>query len=403
MSEKKKNVQRSAWMSKVDVPAPRAGRHHHSLQVMAGDGEPAGDAPGGEPGGAQRRAPAPGGCVTGSKCCTVPPCTCGTYLNCIDESCKSARCEICPEGFFCGCDAACARLDSGGGGFAKIGPCPKGHYCPFGSGAPVPCPAKHFSSKVNAAKQDDCVPCSYPLTSSEGASFCFVSLPALFVIIGAVLGCCLCVCLGFLGRRWYHRRKAEQQAEYLEKTHANSLRSSVLGPDGLKSNFGMYDDDDDCVDEEREHANGGPGGRRRGDEDESRAAVAGGKTAQEKKAALQKRMEELEDGNDQIFRLKAKAEAKKKAEEDERNKSLSAKLKRGVSVCTCVHVQLVSLVSLEVPFCQVEEGVSVCACGHVCMLCVCVDIYGCVCVCVCLCVCVCVCLCVCVAHIHAMV
>jgi hypothetical protein len=44
----------------------------------------------------------------------------------------------------------------------------------------------------------------------------------------------------------------------------------------------------------------------------------------------------LEDGNDQIFRLKANA--KKKAEEDERQKSLSAKFKRGVSVCTCVHV-----------------------------------------------------------------
>jgi hypothetical protein len=47
-------------------------------------------------------------------------------------------------------------------------------------------------------------------------------------------------------------------------------------------------------------------------------------------------MEELEDGNDQIFRLKAMA--KEKAEQDERQKPLSAKFKRGVSVCTCVHV-----------------------------------------------------------------
>ena len=352
MREKKQNGHQSSWMSKIDVPPPRAGRHQQNLELAehsspphfaytkvtptAGDDVPAGDAGGGEPGGggAQRRAPAPGGCVTGSKCCTVPPCACGTYVNCFDESCKSARCELCPEGFFCGCDAACARLDGGGGGFAKISPCPKGYYCPFGSGAPVPCPAKHFSWKVNAAKRDDCVPCSYPLTSSEGASFCFVSLPALFVIIGAVLGCCLCVCLGFLGRRWYHRRQTEQEAKYLEQTHANSLRFSVLGPDGLNSNFGMYDNDD-CVDEHGEHANGGPGGRRRGEEGERRADVAG-KTAEEKKAALQKRMEELEDGNDQIFRLKAMA--KEKAEQDERQKPLFAKFKRGVSVCTCVHV-----------------------------------------------------------------
>ena len=46
----------------------------------------------------------------GEMCCRVPPCKCGTYVSCLDDECLSARCEFCPEGFFCNCDAACARL-----------------------------------------------------------------------------------------------------------------------------------------------------------------------------------------------------------------------------------------------------------------------------------------------------
>jgi hypothetical protein len=177
------------------------------------------------------------------------------------------------------------------------------------------------------------VPCSFPLTSGEGASFCFLALPALLAIIGAVLGCCLCACLGFWGRRHYQRRKAAQELDYLEQTHANSLRTSVLGHHGNFSEMGFYDDNDGDDDDQFVHANGGPGGRHEG-EDAAMSASAARTTAEQKKLALQKRMLELEDGADQIFRLKA--EAKQKAEEEARQMALAAKPKRTVSVCVCV-------------------------------------------------------------------
>jgi len=183
------------------------------------------------------------------------------------------------------------------------------------------------------ATQDGCVPCSFPLTSGEGASFCFLALPALLAIIGAVLGCCLCACLGFWGRRHYQRRKAAQELDYLEQTHANSLRTSVLGHHGNFSEMGFYDDNDGDDDDQFVHANGGPGGRHEG-EDAAMSASAARTTAEQKKLALQKRMLELEDGADQIFRLKA--EAKQKAEEEARQMALAAKPKRTVSVCVCV-------------------------------------------------------------------
>eukprot|EP00961_Rhodomonas_salina_P024862 334894-Rhodomonas_salina.1 len=63
-------------------------------------------------------------CQAGTECCTIPPCMCGTYVNCISDNCFEASCEICPEGYFCSCRAACARL--GGGGFELIEPCPPG-------------------------------------------------------------------------------------------------------------------------------------------------------------------------------------------------------------------------------------------------------------------------------------
>ena len=87
-------------------------------------------------------------CNAGTSCCTVPPCRCGTYLSCLTEKCLSARCEICPEGFYCSCAAACARLE-GSGGYDKVSNCPSGNYCPFGSGRPFPCPAQTFNSQTN--------------------------------------------------------------------------------------------------------------------------------------------------------------------------------------------------------------------------------------------------------------
>jgi len=54
---------------------------------------------------------ATGACSSGDQCCRVPPCKCGTYVSCLDDNCLTARCEFCPAGFFCNCDAACARLE----------------------------------------------------------------------------------------------------------------------------------------------------------------------------------------------------------------------------------------------------------------------------------------------------
>lgn len=66
-----------------------------------------------------------------------------------------------------------------GGGWDFIVGCPLGHYCPYGSGAPIPCPANFYSKKSNVAKESDCLPCSFPMTSGE-------------VCVTDVL--CVCVC-----------------------------------------------------------------------------------------------------------------------------------------------------------------------------------------------------------------
>ena len=54
-----------------------------------------------------------------------------------------------------------------GGGWDFIVGCPLGHYCPYGSGAPIPCPANFYSKKSNVAKESDCLPCAFPMTSGE--------------------------------------------------------------------------------------------------------------------------------------------------------------------------------------------------------------------------------------------
>eukprot|EP00286_Rhodomonas_abbreviata_P001619 CAMPEP_0181288968 /NCGR_PEP_ID=MMETSP1101-20121128/631_1 /TAXON_ID=46948 /ORGANISM="Rhodomonas abbreviata, Strain Caron Lab Isolate" /LENGTH=153 /DNA_ID=CAMNT_0023393157 /DNA_START=364 /DNA_END=821 /DNA_ORIENTATION=+ len=122
-------------------------------------------------------------CQTGSDCCTIPPCKCGTYVNCQNDNCFIATCEICPEGFYCACAAACTRL--GGGGFDMMQVCPSGHYCPAYSGSPTACPAGTSLSRTGATKKDECAPCSSFWTDSEeGSASCSLSSNAKIVIGG---------------------------------------------------------------------------------------------------------------------------------------------------------------------------------------------------------------------------
>ena len=170
-------------------------------------------------------------CATGEVCCTVPPCTCGTYINCLNEQCMKARCEICPAGFICDCSAACARLE-GAGGAQLIRPCPAGHFCPFGSGSPYPCPAQSYNPEPNREGPDSCVPCAWPTSSGSGAAACSLSLSTILVITGACLGACLCVCLGGLAWRFLRARRRRREMEFEEQQHANALKSAVLGQNG---------------------------------------------------------------------------------------------------------------------------------------------------------------------------
>jgi hypothetical protein len=45
-------------------------------------------------------------CAPQTSCCRIPPCRCGSYLNCLSETCMSARCELCPAGV-CVCARVC--------------------------------------------------------------------------------------------------------------------------------------------------------------------------------------------------------------------------------------------------------------------------------------------------------
>ena len=119
------------------------------------------------------------------------PCPAGTYSD-VEQLDSQNQCKACPAGKYCGaaglsaptgnCSAGyyctngsdtatpSALFDAGYtgvGGFYELGnstyandACTPGHYCPPGSGAPVPCPQGTFSNATGLAESAQCLPCS---------------------------------------------------------------------------------------------------------------------------------------------------------------------------------------------------------------------------------------------------
>jgi len=173
------------------------------------------------------------GCQTETRCCSLPPCLCGQYVSCIEESCLTATCEICPEGLFCDCSAACAPIGSSGWDYIQV--CPRGHYCPYYSGAPTPCPAGTHLDKTGGIRLEECTECGFMLSSGEGAATCSLGTVSILIIVAAVSGCCLCS----LGSVWlYRRRQAKRLQELAEFEFEMRHNGMKLARDMEMSEYG---------------------------------------------------------------------------------------------------------------------------------------------------------------------
>ena len=112
-------------------------------------------------------------CPTGTARGDDNPCPVGTYSP--DMGLTTAEsCVACPAGQYCGspgltaptgpCNASYYCLNSSTtpqpltGEFG--GPCPVGHYCPSGTGYPVPCPAGTYNPNTHGSSEGNCQPCS---------------------------------------------------------------------------------------------------------------------------------------------------------------------------------------------------------------------------------------------------
>ena len=91
-----------------------------------------------------------GVCPVGHFCPSGSPlplsCSLGMYCP---YSMLSAPFDFCSEGFFC----------NGSSSTPEQYPCPAGHYCPRGSGSPIPCPLGTYLNTSLNQDQSSCLPC----------------------------------------------------------------------------------------------------------------------------------------------------------------------------------------------------------------------------------------------------
>lgn len=225
------------------------------------------------------------GCRTGSKCCTIPPCQCGTYLTCFDQACTSEVCEVCPRGFYCDCTSSCPAL--GEDGFFLINQCPPGHYCPAYSGRPILCPRDTYRETTSADSAVACLPCSANFVSDPGSAGCHLNPAIAGAIGGGVGGCVLLPALILLGLRLRRNHQGDMLSRFEASKRVRGIDLAALGNADRNE---QEDGDDDFEDEEDvegmvEHGGGG----------------APRATADEKRRELERRMEVLEGDEDQMF------------------------------------------------------------------------------------------------------
>ncbi|XP_058655214.1 SCO-spondin isoform X4 [Onychostoma macrolepis] len=93
-------------------------------------------------------------CLVGHYCPPGSPvpilCPTGTY----QDKQKQANCTICESGFYCDETFGAANI-------SVLQPCPKGHYCPKGTGyaEQFPCPAGTYNPRELMDSQNDCLLC----------------------------------------------------------------------------------------------------------------------------------------------------------------------------------------------------------------------------------------------------
>ncbi|XP_055369802.1 uncharacterized protein si:ch211-286b4.4 [Betta splendens] len=138
-----------------------------------------------------------GACPLGRYChegTSLPlPCPPGTYSNSLYLTDPSG-CSPCPAGYFCGtvgltrpsglCEEGfyCPGGDTTSTGSAG-GPCPPAHYCPEGSGSPLPCPAGTYTNLTGQPLCSRC-PAGYYCPEKTGNFSKFPCPPGFYCLDG---------------------------------------------------------------------------------------------------------------------------------------------------------------------------------------------------------------------------
>lgn len=105
------------------------------------------------------------------------PCPAGTFSSSIGLA-NSSQCEQCSPGQYCPSSGLTAPVGGCAPGYfcsgcsntstPTFGVCPVGHYCPQGTGTPIPCPTGRYGPSTHAANTSDCPSC-------PGGSYCSIS------------------------------------------------------------------------------------------------------------------------------------------------------------------------------------------------------------------------------------